>query len=413
MATTLSIVDATSSVIVGDNHFLGPISGEGVFLGPASGDFSIQNNRFERVSGSALVVQDISGGGSITGNTINAQAGSANGIGIVILDATDAALNIANNSVTGATQSALMIIRTSAEMTIQNNTLSSTQLPPEVGGGDLFGYGAMILDSGHISLLSNTIDNHPTAGVLYDLERWGTYIRRNDLAGPFSWRSENNTYANNNQHDEVSQHAEDNRTNGVQGPEPLPSESPPLPTARQNGRVTCGDGRTSGSELCDPNDPETQSICSADCTLISEQTSASGGGFSCFVGTQHRIYCVASNRRSKILYPGVIDPELPTMEQITPPQMINLGSNRFVGVAAGSNHACGLTVSGRVICWGERSAGAVGDCQNDQFGTGYERVKSYTEQRSGSSKQCPLNRIIQRDNLRSDPFGVGLLLGCW
>ena len=373
----LSIVDATSSVIVGDNHFLGPISGEGVFLGPTSSDFSIQNNRFERVSGSALVVQDCSGGGSIRDNTIIAQEGATNGVGIAVLDATDAALSITNNQVINATQAALMIVRSSAEITVQGNTLRSTRLPQEVGGNDVFGYGSLILDSGHINLIANTIDNHPTAGVLYDLEQWGNYIRRNDLSGAFSWLSENNIYANNNQHNEVSQHTEDHpSTEEREPPSPRPGE-PPLPTARQSGRAACGDGRTSGSELCDPNDPDTQSVCTPDCKLISEQKSASGRGFSCFVGSRHQIYCVASNQRAEILHPGVINPEFPLRDEITAPTAIDLGVHRFVGVAAGSNHACGLNVSGEVICWGERSAGAVGDCQNDQFGTDYVTVKKY------------------------------------
>ncbi len=358
----LSITDATSSVIVGDNHFLGPISGEGVFVGPASADLTIQNNRFERVSGSALVVQDISGGGSIMGNTITAQEGSTNGVGIAILDATGAALNVANNSVTGATQSAMLIVRTSAEVTLQSNTLSGTQLPAEVGGDDLFGYGAMILDSGHITLLSNTINNHPTAGVLYDLERWGKYIRRSDLSGDFYWNSENNSYANNNQHNEVSQHTEDHEASGSRGPNALPSETEPLPTNRQTGRSNCGDGRTSGAELCDPNDPTNSSVCTTNCTFTQDQRSASGSGFSCFIGSDHHVYCVASNQNLTIVAPNAEGLAPPNTTELLAPTRVELGNHRFVAVAAGEQHACALTIEGQVICWGNRDSGAVGDC---------------------------------------------------
>ena len=55
MAAAVSVIEATSSVIVGDNR-LGPISGEGV-LGPISGEGVFESRAmFEVIGGAAVSV---------------------------------------------------------------------------------------------------------------------------------------------------------------------------------------------------------------------------------------------------------------------------------------------------------------------------------------------------------------------
>ena len=365
----ISMTDARSSVIVGDNHFLGPISGEGVFIGPATGALTIQNNEFSGVSGAALMLQELSGGASVRSNRMTGTGDGLGGAGIVVLDGVGSAILVEDNEVSGATDASLIVERTSAEVTIQRNQFTNTVVADEVGGGEVFGYGVLVLDSGAINLLSNTIHHHPTAGVLYDLTQWGAYIRRADLEGECLWNSQDNDYASNGQN-EVSQGG-DRVAEWVGGqPNPPSSSERALPTRRRQGRAVCGDGQTNGSERCDPNDPENQSVCTEDCDLINEQRSASGLYFSCFIGSDHHVYCVASNQNAPILYPNVDNPEPPNqLTQLLPPTRVELGSRRFVSVAAGSEHACALTIDGEVVCWGQRSSGAVGHCSNDQSST--------------------------------------------
>ena len=105
----------------------------------------------------------------------------------------------------------------------------------EVGGGEVFGYGVLVLDSGAINLLSNTIHHHPTAGVLYDLTQWGAYIQRADLEGECLWNSQDNDYASNGQN-EVSQGGDRVADGSVVNPTPPSSSERALPAPQARPR---------------------------------------------------------------------------------------------------------------------------------------------------------------------------------
>ena len=365
----LTIVDAASSIVVGDNHFLGPLGGEGVFVGPAQAMVTIENNRFESVAGHALSVQEITGGATLSGNIISASGPGAMGAGILILDARSGAVNVTNNQVNGATNAALVVERSSAQMNITGNTLSNTALPPEVGGDEQYAFGALVLDSGAISMTNNVIKNNPTAGVIYDLAGWNNYLRRSDLSGPCLLENRDNEYAD-NPIDEVAQNEppETERSSDL-GVQTLPDRGEPLPTGRRSGRSRCGDGEVNGAEDCDPDNVQTRSVCNDDCTLIDTQRSASGKYFSCFIGSDYQVYCIGSNQKSEILQPGVADPDPDGIQQLSPITKIELGDYHFTSVAAGRDHACAVTIEGQVICWGDRTYGQVGDCTLDMDST--------------------------------------------
>jgi len=360
----LTIVDAASSVIVGDNHFLGPLGGEGVFVGPAQAMVTIENNRFESVAGHALSVQEITGGATLSGNIISASGPGAMGAGILILDARSGAVSVTNNQVNGATNAALVVERSSAQMNITGNTLSDTALPPEVGGDEQYAFGALVLDSGKISMTNNVIKNNPTAGVIYDLAGWNNYLRRSDLSGACVLENRDNEYAGNPFNEVAQNQPPDTERSSDEGAQSLPDRANPFPTGRRSGRASCGDGQTTGAEECDSEDPSNRSVCTADCRLIGEQPSASGGRFSCFLGSDYKVYCVASNQDTGILYPHDANASPPDDVALTPPTQISLGEHHFVGLAAGKDHACALTTFGRVLCWGDRSSGQVGHCDD-------------------------------------------------
>ena len=69
------------------------------------------------------------------------------GAGIVVLDGVGSAIIVEDNEVSGATDASLIVERTSAEVTIQRNQFTNTVVAEEVGGGEVFGYGVLVLDS--------------------------------------------------------------------------------------------------------------------------------------------------------------------------------------------------------------------------------------------------------------------------
>ena len=105
------VSEAATSIIVEDNHFLGPISGEGVFLGPISGEgvFRVSSNRFEQIGTDGLVVMESAQSGEITGNTFSGPIGgdAMNLVG----NLETSTISLRNNSSTGAGGAGLIIAK--------------------------------------------------------------------------------------------------------------------------------------------------------------------------------------------------------------------------------------------------------------------------------------------------------------
>ncbi|MEE2835288.1 MAG: right-handed parallel beta-helix repeat-containing protein, partial [Myxococcota bacterium] len=127
--SAVSATEATSSIIVGDNHFLGPISGEGVFLGPISGEgvFRVSSNRFEQIGTDGLVVMESAQSGEITGNTFSGPIGgdAMNLVG----NLETSTISLRNNSSTGAGGAGLIIAEGTATYAITANTIADSGGP--------------------------------------------------------------------------------------------------------------------------------------------------------------------------------------------------------------------------------------------------------------------------------------------
>jgi cysteine-rich repeat protein len=155
--TALGVRGPLSSVIVGDNHFLGPISGEGVFLGPISGEgvFRISDNDFEQISTDAMVVFESTMSGQITDNTFRSPIG---GDGLSLIgNAETATIAVTGNSFSDVGGTSIMAAEGSASYTMTNNTLS--------GSGSA---GLCLIDlmsPGATMLQGNTITNSVGIGV--------------------------------------------------------------------------------------------------------------------------------------------------------------------------------------------------------------------------------------------------------
>ena len=124
--TALGVRGPLSSVIVGDNHFLGPISGEGVFLGPISGEgvFRLNNNDFQQIGTDAMVVFESTMSGQITDNTFLSPIG---GDGLSLIgNAETATITVTDNTFSNVGGTSIMAAEGSASYTMTNNTLSSS-----------------------------------------------------------------------------------------------------------------------------------------------------------------------------------------------------------------------------------------------------------------------------------------------
>ena len=155
--TGLGVRGPLSSVIVGDNHFLGPLGGEGVFLGPLGGEgvFRVSGNDFEAVGGDALAVMESSLSGQISGNTFGAQV-SGDGISL-IGNAAGSVITVSENNFTSVGGTAIIVAEGSASYELTSNTVN--------GSGDA---GICVIDltgPGSATLTSNQVSNAIGIGV--------------------------------------------------------------------------------------------------------------------------------------------------------------------------------------------------------------------------------------------------------
>lgn len=356
-------IDARSGIIIGDNHFLGPLGGDGVFVGPASGGVEVNNNRFESVAGDALVLQEVVGDAQVTANQINPPIAGSGGAGIALLDLEGGVATVSGNTINGATSMALVVERVSSEVRLNDNLIEGTVPPLATGGNHLrAAYGVAIMDSREVFLTNNQIRKNATAGVVYDMAHWRRVLRRPELGGLCELTFEGNQISDNNDSDLILQNSPGR---AVYGHETHWSgeRDEILPVPSRQGRTRCGDGRISGLEECDPGDTDSPFGCAEDCRMLRDQHSASGQGFSCFIDTRHEVYCVGQNVLP-IFTPGVADPVDGSYEILGPTRVeLPPGVNgAAVALAAGRRHLCALTLQGTVFCWGDWTRGQVGDC---------------------------------------------------
>jgi alpha-tubulin suppressor-like RCC1 family protein len=81
-----------------------------------------------------------------------------------------------------------------------------------------------------------------------------------------------------------------------------------------------------------------------------------GGKHSCGVTTQNRVYCWGDNNDGQV-GDGTAYP--PVLKRLTPVAVAT--ERRFDHVMAGSDHTCGVAMSGRAFCWGWNDVGQLGD----------------------------------------------------
>lgn len=83
---------------------------------------------------------------------------------------------------------------------------------------------------------------------------------------------------------------------------------------------------------------------------------AAGDGHTCAVDEYGSAWCWGSNANGQLGDPSVTESALPIL--------VGKGAVHFASIAAGSSFTCGLTANGHVSCWGQNTAGQLGDGSN-------------------------------------------------
>jgi alpha-tubulin suppressor-like RCC1 family protein/tRNA A-37 threonylcarbamoyl transferase component Bud32 len=83
---------------------------------------------------------------------------------------------------------------------------------------------------------------------------------------------------------------------------------------------------------------------------------AAGDSHTCALDEYGKPWCWGFNARGQLGEPSVTESATPVL--------VGKGLLRFASITAGSNFTCGLTADGRVSCWGDNSAGQLGDGSN-------------------------------------------------
>ena len=405
------VSEAATSIIVEDNHFLGPISGEGVFLGPISGEgvFRVSSNRFEQIGTDGLVVMESAQSGEITGNTFSGPIGGdamnlvgnletstislrnnsstgAGGAGLIIAEGTatyaitgntiadsggpglclidlesPGSVRAENNTITDAVGIGVEVLRNSAEVELLANTITGTSVA-EVGPIDrdaAMAYGVALFDSKATTIRNNRIQENESAGILADMTDWGIYFRRPDLSGDSNVVVRENTFGSNGGgRNLVLQNINPEAQLDADTDPDQPAAAELLPAVRSSRAFRCGNGRLDGTEECDSGVAGGTDDCSANCRLRRGTMLAGGNNFLCTVSFIGRVTCRGDNEY------GAVDPG----QRYTPEAFVRRNDlpSGVLQVAAGAKAGCVRTAGGQVSCWGGGQLGRNQRARNGQ-----------------------------------------------
>jgi alpha-tubulin suppressor-like RCC1 family protein len=202
-----------------------------------------------------------------------------------------------------------------------------------------------------------------------------------------------------------------------------------VPTAVKGGRRfvslsvgkthTCGI-TTGGATYCWGNIPGAvnTSVCiDQDCpsdSLVTVEgglkfaSLSSGDGYTCGLTAAGAAYCWGSNGSNELGAGTRCYDDPAACAPLTPVPVA--GGLRFTAVSAGSDHACGLTPTGRAYCWGSSGSG--------ELGVGSGRIRCSSLVCSGSEAPVPVAGVLRFTSLSAGrAHTCGLTTGgaayCW
>jgi cysteine-rich repeat protein len=377
-----------SSVVVDDNNFLGPLGGDGIYLGPLGGDgiyrisgnnfaaalgdaitvvgldasvtITISDNQINGVAGVGVRVAESAGSVTISGNAIGTDGVAMNGAGMAIGDVVSpGSVSVSGNAIFGAASIGIGLLRNSGSVAMIDNTIAQTHAA-ESGAqtsGLAIAYGVAIFDCKTTVCTDNTISDNATAGVIVDMDSWGAYISRADLAGAATIDFEGTLLSSNgvdSRYDVVLQNTPGNlEVGGWRNLSRPPPETGILPTARDGRTFQCGNGDLNGAEECDDGDLNGQRGCDANCQFVRGKPLAVGYQFFCAHDRRGRVFCMGDNSS------GQIDPESREQHFGDPVRVAAL-SVGILEIGSGDTFNCARHHSGEVSCWGGGSYDEVG-----------------------------------------------------
>ena len=171
-----------------------------------------------------------------------------------------------------------------------------------------------------------------------------------------------------------------------------------------NGVCVLEEGSGEGSEPVVSTTPS-----EGDCPRPSEAyraTLTSGLEHLCAIREEHLLYCWGSNGSGQLGL-GMESPSFSTPAEV-------LGDHRWVHVSAGRDHTCGITENGELYCWGDNSAGQLGDgtTSSQSEPTLIAEGIGWTSVTAGSSMTCGVTEAAALYCWGSDDLGR-LGTGTW
>jgi len=165
----MSLIDHTASVIVGDNHFLGPLGGEGVFIWNSGGveASALARNAVDNTASFGVLLAGLEGAWTVQSNVISASGER----GVLVQDlGVNSTLTVTNNTIEGAIGSALEIIGSQGAIEIAHNQITKV-ITPEIGGSGApaTGLGIVALDTDDLRIYGNRVTQTALAGIVIDL----------------------------------------------------------------------------------------------------------------------------------------------------------------------------------------------------------------------------------------------------
>ena len=285
------------------------------------GDAISLNNNSITGSARGVLVDGGSAAWTITGNTVGggqAGQGPRGGFEFVGLSA-QSTLTCTDNTLSHVGGGALHFENSEAIATVANNQISDSWSGEGGSHGTHLGIGLSVQTSTRLTVRGNTFRNHPFAAVVIDLDERVAQLTLTDNDQAGSGR------------DVVLQNV------------PQAAEV----TIERSGEVVTLTGE-------DQVNIRRRSGGISNYTLI-----AAGSRHLCALFEDQTAHCMGRNPNGQL---GEDPGQTPQRDSVTGlTQSVALAGYRFVELAAGDQHTCGLNDQGEVYCWGDNSAGQLGE----------------------------------------------------
>ncbi|MDE0881756.1 MAG: right-handed parallel beta-helix repeat-containing protein [Myxococcota bacterium] len=331
----VSLIGQLSGIIIGDNHFLGPLGGDGVFSqGSGSADASsVERNAIDNSGRFGVFLDANQGSWTLKRNIVSASAER----GVLIQDMNaESTLEIRDNIIEGVLASGIELIGVLSETNIQGNHIDKVRSLAQGGAhAPANGFGIAALDSPRIHIHGNELRGTGLAGILVDLAQ----SQHEEAQVTPLLRISDNAFDGQSKYNVVLQNTGDANTEGDE----ISTRSGSAAGFGERFRIerrraassACGNGQVDDEESCDDGNRYNGDACSNACQvarcgdgLLRRDLQPDDAGFeACDFGDDNSLCS-----QCQLLWPQTL--------------------------ASGDGHNCAL-IGGQVSCWGDNQSSQV------------------------------------------------------